>query len=406
MRRLVLGLLMLSALFVPFVAIPTRVSAAQEVLTVPFVNGPAGVETTKKYKGYIEIEVSGFGQAASTQLSDAFYIFTDELGNPREPEHIDDFGLYINDLPVDSYVGLLSYRESHVYRFTIYTTEQKLSFKFAIGDAFTPDNTGAFTISLKTTKNPDLVPPGTSFEVAAPFTNCKVKDRHTNSPKPGHKRILKVGFSVANGTCDQNSGTMSLTSVAFGSAAGGFQANTPPDQESHVESLMIIDFVPEFTGLARIDASLTVDGKAGASAGSGFIVSVSVLDEVGMALVEYLTDALLGTFLDLVSLIENLLFPTVAISTTDAFLRVGQDELANADIHPDTAASFPLPGPFTSEAEYHAQPVQMSTLIEVKKGKRVRIELGVRADTQAWGWAESLVRLGHVTVDSVTVTKQ
>lgn len=98
--------------------------ARGETLIVPFVNGPAGVTTAGTYLGVVAITVSGFGQAAGTQHSDAFYIFTDGFGNPRTPEHINDFGLWINDQPVEHYVGVLPYRGDHTYRFAIKSLAQ------------------------------------------------------------------------------------------------------------------------------------------------------------------------------------------------------------------------------------------------------------------------------------------
>jgi hypothetical protein len=66
---------------------------------VPFVNGEDGVYTTNNYGGCFSIEVSGYGEAANTNYSDAFYIFTDEAHVllPNITTLQDEFTLKIND---------------------------------------------------------------------------------------------------------------------------------------------------------------------------------------------------------------------------------------------------------------------------------------------------------------------
>ena len=54
---------------------------------MPFVNGQNGATTINSYIGSVSLNVSGFGQAAATAYSDAFYVFTNNSGNPIPPEH-------------------------------------------------------------------------------------------------------------------------------------------------------------------------------------------------------------------------------------------------------------------------------------------------------------------------------
>ena len=153
-RRLTLvALLALSlTLALSFAAFPSaaaRVLAeGKETLTAPFVNGQNGATTSKSYAGHVRLRVSGFGQAAGTKDSDAFYIFTDDAGNPVTPYHLADFGLCINHQPVDTYVALPAYRSDHTYRFTIVVHGHPKKLTFGVCDGYTVDNSGRFIITV------------------------------------------------------------------------------------------------------------------------------------------------------------------------------------------------------------------------------------------------------------------
>jgi|GEM_PF-5659627 len=59
-----------------------------ETLTVDFTNGTTPTTTTNSYSGCFNIEVSGYGEAAGTQWTDAFYRFTDSAHNEiSDPVH-------------------------------------------------------------------------------------------------------------------------------------------------------------------------------------------------------------------------------------------------------------------------------------------------------------------------------
>lgn len=124
---------------------------AKEILTVPFVLGPAGMQTTKAYSGLTAVAVMGTGQASGSQWSDAFYIFTDYDGNPVEPYHPMEFYnwmLWINGGPADNFVSPIPpYNPEHVYVFTITAPGGPLT--FAVGDAGTYDNIGEYQIGVR-----------------------------------------------------------------------------------------------------------------------------------------------------------------------------------------------------------------------------------------------------------------
>jgi hypothetical protein len=128
----------------------------KEILTVPFVNGPAGVQTINAYSGPTAIAVMGVGQASGSQWSDAFYIFTDYEGNPIEPWHPTEFFnwvLWINGGPADAFVNPIPpYNPDHVYVFTIDAPGGPLT--LAVGDAGTDDNTGQYDIGLRQLRRP------------------------------------------------------------------------------------------------------------------------------------------------------------------------------------------------------------------------------------------------------------
>ncbi len=124
-------------------------AATQEILSVPFVNGPNGKTTANSYTGNVAIYVSGTGQAAGAAFSDAFYIFTDGSGNPITPVHNPAFGLCINGQPVDNFLPVIppfSGSSDHPYQFTITAPGGQLT--FGVCDTFTVDNTGSFTITV------------------------------------------------------------------------------------------------------------------------------------------------------------------------------------------------------------------------------------------------------------------
>lgn len=128
-----------------------RGGRTNETLTVPFVNGNVGVQTANSYSGRVQVKVRGIGQAASTAWSDAFYIFTDDGGNPAEPWHPTEWynwTLWINGRPVDFFVNSIPpYNPDHVYVFHINEPEGPLT--FAVGDTGIYDNTGEYQIVVR-----------------------------------------------------------------------------------------------------------------------------------------------------------------------------------------------------------------------------------------------------------------
>lgn len=118
-----------------------------ETLTVDFAAGTPGVSTQYSYSGTVTVTVSGEGQASSTQWSDAFYLYTDDLGNQlNPPQHPSCEVLYINSQPTDNFVSLPGYQDTHSYTFTMTAPGGPLS--FGVCNPETASSTGSYTITV------------------------------------------------------------------------------------------------------------------------------------------------------------------------------------------------------------------------------------------------------------------
>ncbi len=120
----------------------------KETVTFPLTAGANGATTKHSYTGTTTITVSGTGQVAGTQYSDAFYIYTNSNGQPITPLHYKDFlSLCINAQPVDRFVKTIPpYNPNHIYTFQI--DVPGVALMFGICDSGVRDNTGSFTITI------------------------------------------------------------------------------------------------------------------------------------------------------------------------------------------------------------------------------------------------------------------
>jgi len=122
--------------------------SSTETVVAPFAIGTYGVQTTRSYSGTVGLVVSGVGQASGTRYSDAFYVYTDQAGNPLPNPSSVGWDLYINGKRHTSYVSPTPpYTPAHVYTFTINVVGNNRLW-FGAGDTITGDNTGAYTITL------------------------------------------------------------------------------------------------------------------------------------------------------------------------------------------------------------------------------------------------------------------
>jgi hypothetical protein len=132
----------------PVISSPTP--RIKETLTFPLTAGSRGATTTQSYQGPTTIQVSGTGQAAGKQSSDAFYIYTNDDGTPNtNPIHYTDFlSLCINSQPVDRFVQTIpAYSLNHTYIFIINAPGGLLTFGIC-DDTGQYDNTGSFSVMI------------------------------------------------------------------------------------------------------------------------------------------------------------------------------------------------------------------------------------------------------------------
>ena len=126
-----------------------QAASLSETVVAPFTGGQSAVTTSNTYNGLTNIIVSGIGQAAGTSFSDAFYLFTNSVGNNIPPVSANEFGLFINGQIASSLFApgqqIPGFSVDHTYSFQINAPGGALT--FGVGDLITGDNKGEFTIT-------------------------------------------------------------------------------------------------------------------------------------------------------------------------------------------------------------------------------------------------------------------
>jgi hypothetical protein len=123
-----------------------------ETLTLYFNRNNLGypAKTRLTYTGTVTMTVNGTGKDSGTSDSDAYYIFTNYEGQPVAPLTAREFGLYVDGQRLaDIYPQ--GYQTSHEYTFNLNVGSDPRAIKFAIGDGYTADNSGYFTIKVSGT---------------------------------------------------------------------------------------------------------------------------------------------------------------------------------------------------------------------------------------------------------------
>jgi hypothetical protein len=127
----------------------------EESLTAPFTSGPAAATTQNTYSGQVTVTVSGYGEAAGTSCTDAFYGFAGSAVSPCDtpadgpwPAH--EFGLYINGSPATDLLETPpAYSDSHTYILHLRFTGRPGVLTFGVGDLYTVDNWGQYQITVR-----------------------------------------------------------------------------------------------------------------------------------------------------------------------------------------------------------------------------------------------------------------
>jgi hypothetical protein len=144
----IVGGLMLNKQLQSQVVLPAGVS---EVVTVRF-DRALPTYTQHEYSGKVTLLISGTGQAGGNSMSDAFYLFTDEQGNLRNPPQTEAFDLEIDGRRAIITLGLRDnppmFTANHTYSvsYDVGPTPRRIAFR--ISDLIVDDNKGMFTVQI------------------------------------------------------------------------------------------------------------------------------------------------------------------------------------------------------------------------------------------------------------------
>ncbi len=137
---------------------PPTLASTKETLLVDFLKNTTcnttstGVKTAHRYRGKTRLTIHGTGYAKGKQLSDAFYIYTDEHLHAIQPLHDDGIGaiLFINNQPADNFIqgAIPAYnaQSDHSYTFSINAPAGQLT--FSVGDCKADNNKGTYSITI------------------------------------------------------------------------------------------------------------------------------------------------------------------------------------------------------------------------------------------------------------------
>lgn len=127
-------------------------SSSTETLQVPFRNGTQGVKTQSFYSGKVAFVISGTGEAAGDQDSDAFYLLTRQ--GPIHYSEIYNWVLGIDGVSADYFIDPIpDYREDHTYSVTMtLSTSEQINFcvmdKYTTDHRYTRDNKGSYSVTI------------------------------------------------------------------------------------------------------------------------------------------------------------------------------------------------------------------------------------------------------------------
>ncbi|HEY2709264.1 MAG TPA: PEP-CTERM sorting domain-containing protein [Caulobacteraceae bacterium] len=129
---------------------------AAETINVPFTQADGGV-TVGSYDHTVEVTVSGTGNSLSTDLNDAFYLFSPESPPVPDPQYYQlTFGTaalqpFTPSQDAVNFIvgGLPAFSSSHTYTFLLNTgANLPTQLHFGVGDGNFTDNGGAFTVTV------------------------------------------------------------------------------------------------------------------------------------------------------------------------------------------------------------------------------------------------------------------
>lgn len=147
----ILMLAVFSFLRISSASIPNLIVAeANERVIVPF-NQIVPTYSSQTYSGQVQLTISGIGQAAGDDYSDAFYLFTQD-GQSLATPLTEMFDLEIDGNRAIYTLGLQDnpppYNLTHEYRVIYDVGETPRLIAFRISDSIVDDNSGEFVIRI------------------------------------------------------------------------------------------------------------------------------------------------------------------------------------------------------------------------------------------------------------------
>jgi hypothetical protein len=255
---------------------------------------------------------------------------------------------------------------------------------------------GTEVVKIESTLNPERF----HATLGPPYDACVGKSTNITSPSVNDDKIIEKGFGNAAYSCDAKRGAINNTILLFGGKNGSILES--PNYTADVSGGMEFDFNPSFTGNLKIDVTLSVTSKTGASAGSA-----TVLPEFRDLILIFLPYHI-GEFIDIAN---SLVFETAAGIKTSAYIYV---DIADAHYETESlignqgfGASFPLP-PHSQSAEYSDESVTISFTTPVNEGQKAFIGTGIKTTALVHGWAVAYWNPGkkqEVLVLSVELTE-
>jgi len=117
-------------------------------VTVP-LNRVISTLTQHEFRGKVRLIIAGTGQIEGTALSDAFFRYTDDQGQPLDPPQASAFPLKIDGTPAtDVSAEPFEYQEDHVYTLIYDAGSDSHAISLGLSDPNARDNTGEFTIDV------------------------------------------------------------------------------------------------------------------------------------------------------------------------------------------------------------------------------------------------------------------
>jgi parallel beta-helix repeat protein len=226
----------------------------------------------------------------------------------------------------------------------------------------------------------------------APFALQRIWSSSTPLASSPYATAAKGLSGVVKTKADVNTGSLGYTSFAWGGYKGFFNVFVPekrnkPNQICKIETGLGIEFVPSFTGNAKIVASLSLHGEGVGQAGEG---ALDLVNELLPWNIPFLGPA-------------KTLFPTVATAKNQAFLQV--NELRSYTDLQGIGVASAIFFPSHMEVNYEGRKVTITATISVVEGESIAIVAGLTSEIESWGNAAMVMKIEDAQLDYILVTR-